>query len=87
MRDPRSCALQRKQKQLHFREQLAKEVKAHNEIATFDQLLGPILDRMSKKEQLDLLLFLRRLEPSLIDHKLKQRELIKIETEVTKDVT
>ena len=57
-------------------EELMKEVKAHAEIADFDQLLGPILNRMPSKEQRDLLLFLRQLEPPTIDHQLKKRGLL-----------
>ena len=59
-----------------FNEELKKEVKAHAEIADFDQLLGPILDRMPSKEQRDLLLFLRQLKPPMIDHQLKKRGLL-----------
>ena len=50
-----------------------------------DQLLGPVLDRMPTKEQIKLLLLLRQFEPprahSWIDRQLKERALLKPETE------
>jgi hypothetical protein len=46
-----------------------------------DQLLSPILDRMSTKEQLKTLLLLRQIEPPRahpwIDQQLKERGLLK----------
>jgi hypothetical protein len=46
-----------------------------------DRLLGPILDRMPTKEQLEMLLLLRQIEPPTahpwIDQQLKQRALLK----------
>jgi len=66
-----------------IREELMKEVKAHAELADFDQtadqLLRPILDAMPAKEQHDLLLLLRRFEQP-IAHIWIDRELQKLKT-------
>jgi len=50
-----------------------------------DQLMGPLLDRMPTKEQRNLLLLLRQLEPPRahpwIDRQLEQRGLLSPETD------